>query len=107
MSLRYGFSVTHHEENPMMEAKTHSGSCHCGAVRFEADVDLTKGGSRCNCSICQKISQFGTIVKPDALRLLAGEEQLGEYRWGHRISTRYFCKRCGVHCFARGNLPEL
>ncbi len=82
------------------------GSCHCGAVRFEVEVDTSKGGM-CNCSICAKVGAVGAIVKPAAFSLLAGEGSLGAYEWGAKISKRFFCSRCGVHCFARGHLAEL
>jgi hypothetical protein len=54
-----------------------------------------------------KIAQTGVIVKPSAFRLLAGEESLGRYAWGMKVSTRHFCKYCGVHCFGAGHLEEL
>lgn len=84
----------------------HLGSCHCGAVRFEVHVDAG-AASRCNCSVCAKIGALGTIVKPAAFVLRSGEGDLGVYEWGARIAKRFFCNRCGVHCFARGHLAEL
>jgi hypothetical protein len=49
----------------------------------------------------------GQIVKPDAFALVAGEESLGTYVWGGKISTRFFCRHCGIHCFGRGYLIEV
>jgi hypothetical protein len=96
-----------HAPSNVDAAKKHVGGCHCGAVRFEVTIDLGKGGGRCNCTICTKIGATGGMVKPAAFTLLAGEESLGQYAWGARISTRFFCKGCGVHCFGRGHLDVL
>jgi hypothetical protein len=83
------------------------GSCHCGAVRFEAAVDLGQGASRCNCTMCTKLGALGGSVKPEAFTLLQGKEHLSSYEWGAKVSKRYFCKHCGVLCFAQGHLAEL
>lgn len=89
------------------QADSHSGGCHCGAVRFEVRMAGREGASRCNCSVCTKIAITGRIVKPDAFTLRAGESSLSTYEWGAKISTRFFCKQCGVHCFGRGYLEEV
>jgi hypothetical protein len=95
-------SATHEEK-----VVKHAGGCHCGAVRFEVELKPGEPASRCNCSVCTKIAQTGRIVKPGAFTLLAGEESCGIYEWGAQVSKRFFCKRCGVHCFGRGHLEEL
>lgn len=87
--------------------KNHAGGCHCGQVRFEVELDLTAGGTMCNCTVCTKIASVGAIVKPAAFRLISGEASLSTYEWGSKVGHRKFCKHCGVHCFAPGHLDVL
>ena len=91
----------------MTKTTIHRGSCHCGALRYEVDLDLAGKATQCNCSICRKTMWTGAQVKPDALRVLSGEEEAGKYVWGGKVSTRFFCKTCGVHCYGRGELEML
>lgn len=86
--------------------RTYHGSCHCGLVRFEVDLDLSRGTGKCNCTICTKTRKWGAIVRPDAFRLLQGREHLSDYQRSPKMHD-YFCPRCGVRPFGEGHLEEI
>ena len=82
--------------------KTYSGSCHCGAVRFEADLDLASSSFRCNCSICRRTRFWPAVARPDGFRLVAGETDLVRYSFNTKKNLHFFCKHCGVRTHGVG-----
>ena len=76
--------------------KTYQGSCHCGAVRFEADLDLSQRTYRCNCSICRRTRFWPAVAQQGQFRLLAGASELTRYLFNSMKNEHHFCKRCGV-----------
>ena len=83
----------------------HKGSCHCGAVKFEASVDAA-GGTRCNCSICTKLGPIGATTKPDGFHLLQGKDRLRSYAMS-KAGERYYCEHCGVFVYGAFDIPEM
>jgi hypothetical protein len=78
----------------------YSGSCHCGAVRFEIETDFPEV-TRCDCSICRKKGALMVKVHESRLRLLQGQEFLTEYQFHTRTARHFFCKVCGIYPFHR------
>ncbi|RMA42844.1 GFA family protein [Rhodophyticola porphyridii] len=82
-----------------------TGSCLCGAVRFElAEAPKTYGA--CHCAMCRKFSggiEFGLEVPPDGASW-TGEENIGVYK-SSDWAERGFCKICGSSLFWRLTAP--
>jgi hypothetical protein len=93
-----------------MAEKLYHGSCHCGAVRFTARIDLTQGIRKCNCTFCVKTKFWKAFAYGDALQVTAGADALEDYRgphssWPEGAIHHLHCRTCGVRGFSKGNLP--
>ncbi|MGH8505119.1 MAG: GFA family protein [Stenotrophobium sp.] len=95
-----------------MSLKTYTCSCHCGAVRYDAEIDLAQGTIKCNCSICTKARAWLVFTSGQNVRLAPGAEAATtEYQWTppgkpHPFIHYHFCKTCGVRVFGRADHPK-
>ena len=91
--------------DPDKTPKTYEGSCHCGAVRYEVDLEPAPDRAyACNCSICGRAGWLLAFLPAARFRLLAGQDALTDYQFGKKSIHHLFCSTCGVRSFARGNL---
>jgi hypothetical protein len=86
-------------------AETLNGGCHCGAVRFSADADLSTV-IECNCSHCSRKGLLLAFTPRENFTLEQGEASLSEYRFNKRVIAHQFCKVCGVQPFAFAKDPK-
>jgi hypothetical protein len=86
-------------------SEIHTGSCHCGAVAFEVDTDLSQV-IECNCTHCYRKGLWLTFVKPEAFRLTRGEGVPTEYLFNRHNIRHSICPTCGVEAFGRGTDPK-
>ncbi len=80
--------------------KTYQGSCHCGKVTFEVDMDLDHVRV-CDCSLCRKRGALNHRVENADLRALTPLDELTLYQWHTRTAEDYFCPICGILPFRR------
>ena len=85
---------------------THHGGCHCGAVRYRVEIDLSRPVTQCNCSICSRTGALLSFVPADAFKLEKGEDVPADYQFGRKSIHHLFCRVCGVRSFARGQGPK-
>jgi hypothetical protein len=91
-------------------SRTLTGGCHCGTVRFEVDlIGGWQAARRCTCSFCRMRGAVALTSAPDRFRILAGAEQLTEYRFNTGVARHHFCRHCGIytHHRRRSNPDEL
>jgi len=88
-----------------MAVKTYKGSCHCGKVRYEVDMELGKV-MQCNCSMCSRAGTLLTFVPAASFRLLSGEDALTDYQFNKHNIHHLFCSTCGIKSFAKGTGPD-
>jgi hypothetical protein len=77
-----------------MSTRTYSGSCQCGRIRFEADIDLSA-------------HSIDALIRPRAFRLLSGEADLSDTQFGPMLGHNLFCRHCRIRPFGRGHLAAL
>jgi hypothetical protein len=90
----------------MGEPKTYAGSCHCGKVRYQAEIDLEATVISCNCSICSRSGTLLQFIPESQFKLLSGSDDLTEYRFKQGHINHHFCRACGIKSFARGVGPK-
>ena len=85
--------------------KTYTGGCHCGAVRYEVQMDLDRVIS-CNCSLCAKRGHLLAFTPAAQFTLQQGESALTDYQFNKKIVHHLFCSTCGVGSFGRGTSSD-
>lgn len=54
------------------------GACHCGAVQFQIDAEITDIYT-CDCSLCAKKNALMTTVPEDKFELVTDDDKLTLY----------------------------
>lgn len=83
----------------------YQGSCHCGDIRFEVEGTLDHAIA-CNCSICERKGSLLWFVPRAAFHLLTPQENIASYTFNKHAIAHRFCKRCGMHPYAEGAMPD-
>jgi hypothetical protein len=81
------------------------GSGQCGAVAFEADVDISEPIT-CNCSRCRRLGSVLAFTPRASFTLLSGADALTEYTFNRHVIRHQFCRTCGIQPFAYGRMPD-
>ncbi len=85
-----------------------TGSCFCGAVKFEIKLPTLFCG-HCHCSMCRRPHGASFVtwtgVPPERFRITAGEQDIARFESSEK-GTRSFCRNCGRQMFCQSE-PEV
>ena len=85
-----------------------TGSCFCGAVKFEIELPTLFCG-HCHCSMCRRPHGASFVtwtgVPPERFRITAGEQGIARFGSSEK-GTRSFCRNCGSQMFCQTE-PEV
>lgn len=70
-----------------------TGSCHCGAVRFE--ISRPDSVVSCNCSACRRYAALWAYAPPETARIIGEPGATIAYAYGERSLAFHSCARCG------------
>ena len=79
----------------------YSGSCQCGKVTFDVDMQIDKVIS-CNCSRCRRLGSLLAGTKKENFTLKSGKDALTDYKFNKHVINHYFCATCGIQPYAEG-----
>ena len=82
-----------------------TGSCHCGAVKFTADVRVDQA-MECNCSHCSRKGFLHSFIPMEAFAITAGDDKLTTYTFNKHAIQHQFCSVCGCQPFGLGSKPD-
>lgn len=83
----------------------HTGSCHCGNVRFEVEGEVDSGLA-CNCSMCSRRGSLLWFVPRERMKLLTPEPNAATYTFNQHVIRHRFCPKCGIHPYGEGKDPQ-
>lgn len=79
----------------------HPGSCHCGAIAFEVDADITEAID-CNCSMCRRRGGLLAFVSDEQFTLKTPASAVSTYEFNKHALQHHFCQVCGIAPYSNG-----
>ncbi len=84
-----------------MAVEHYSGSCQCGAVSYEVDVDISEPIA-CTCSRCRRLGSLLAFAPISDFKLLSGADAMTDYQFNKHVLHHLFCATCGIQTHALG-----